>query len=142
MASSAIHSKKTKLEIDTSETDTPTWVQVKGLKSFAGIGGGSPAVIDSTDLDSEAKEKLMGLKDEGQASFTFNYLPNDPGQIALQAARDSGDETKMRVVMNTKNVYGFAGFVMTAEVAGGVDELLSLASNVEITGAVTKSVIA
>jgi hypothetical protein len=131
----AIHSKKTKLEINTTGD---TWVQIKGLKSFSGIGGGSPAVIDSTDLDSEAKEKLMGLKDEGQASFTFNYIPSDAGQIALQAARDVGDVASLRVTLNTNNRYEFDGYVMTAEVAGGVDELLALTSNVEVTGAVTK----
>ena len=81
MASGAIHSRKTKIEI----TDGSTKVQIKGLTQFSGLGGGSASVIDVTDLDSDAKEKMIGLADEGQVTLSLNYMPADPGQVALEA---------------------------------------------------------
>ena len=80
----------TKLEINTSGT---TYTQVKGVNSFSGLGGGSAAVIDTTDFDSTAKEKSMGLPDEGQCSIGMIFLPKDAGQLAMRAARGTRDVT-------------------------------------------------
>ena len=71
-----------------ASTAASTAVQVGGFMGFNGPSG-SAAVIDITTLGSTAKEKLMGLPDEGQLSGDLLYLSTDAGQIALIADRAS-----------------------------------------------------
>lgn len=134
MSNGAMHSRKTKLFIK----DGTDWVQVKGFKDFSGLGGGSASVIDVTDLDSDAKEKLMGLADEGQVQANFNYIETDPGQILMEEARLSGDLADFRIVLRTNKGYAYTAAVLTFEKSGGVDAVISAASTMEITGLVEK----
>ena len=138
MANNAFHSKGSKLEIKGSGS---TYTKINGFKSASGIGGGSPSVMDASDLDSVAKEKLMGLPDEGQASFTFNFLPDDAGQVAYRAARGTGDLTTLRVTVKNKT-YTVTGYVLTAEWSVGVDEIVPMSSTFEISGVVVEGTIA
>src|SRR5262245_33057464 len=76
---------------------SPTvFTQVKGLQSFSGPDG-KATVIDKTDLDSAAKEKLMGLPDEGNISFDCNYVSGDAGQLACDTART--DRTRRQFLL-------------------------------------------
>lgn len=131
-----INSAGTKLEI---KTDADTYVQVKGFNSFSGLGGGSAAVIDQTDFDSPAKEKAMGLPDEGQLSCGFIYLPKDPGQIAMRAARNTRAETEFRLTLREGTKFEFNAYVLTFERSGEQDGVIPVSSNLEITGAVTET---
>lgn len=138
MPNNAIMSTGTKLEIKTSAN--ASYIQVKGLKSFTGPGGGSSSVQDVTDLDSTAKEKLVGLADEGQVKCSFNLIPNDPGQLALQAARKAQEIVGMKITLGkATKTYNANALVLTAEISGGVDAPMSLESTLEITGDVTQS---
>lgn len=113
---------------------------IKGLNDFSGIGGGSAAVIDVTDLDSVAKEKLMGVKDEGSVTLNFNYIAADAGQVLAFGARDSVALCTFVITVKTKK-FTFDGYVTTAEVSGGVDQKVSLGMTVEITGAVVQAAV-
>lgn len=134
-----INTAGTKLEIGTGAGGT-TWVQVKGFTDFSGLGGGSAAVIDQTDFDSVAKEKAMGLPDEGQVSCNFIYLPKDPGQLAVRAARGTRAATKMRITLSDGTKYEFTAYVLTFDRGGSQDDVVKASSNLEITGAVTETV--
>lgn len=136
MASNAIRTKGTKLEINTSGS---TYVQIKGFNGFSGLGGGSPAVIDVTDFDSTAKEKLMGMPDEGQIQITAIYLPKDAGQLALEAARGTQAATKFRITVPDGTKWEYTAFVMTTEISGADDDKVTLASTLEVTGSVVKT---
>lgn len=131
-----INTAGTKLEINTTGT---TYVQVKGFTDFSGLGGGSAAVIDTTDFDSVAKEKSMGLPDEGQVSCNFIYLPKDAGQIALRANRGSRAVTKLRLTLIDGTKYEFSAYVLTFERTGGQDDVVKASANLEVTGAVTET---
>lgn len=120
------------------ESATPnTYVAVNGVRTFSGPGG-QANVIDATTLQSTGKEKLLGLKDEGQFSLASVYLATDPGQIRLQAVRASGLATGFRVTFSDadETVMEFDGFCQGFSISGGVDELTSADITIEITGAV------
>jgi hypothetical protein len=59
------------------------------------LGGTKVDIIDTTNMDSPAdavtglifREKLGGLADGGEVSFSMNFLPTSTAQIAFRAAR-------------------------------------------------------
>lgn len=139
MAANAVRTKGTKLEVNSSGS---TYTQVKGFTDFSGLGGGSAAVIDTTDFDSAAKEKLMGVPDEGQISVTLINLPKDAGQLAVKAARNTQAATKFRITLSDGTKYDFTAFVLSAEVSGSGDDKVGLAVTLEVTGAIAETAAA
>ena len=138
MASGAVHSRKTKIEI----TNGATKVQIKGLTQFSGLGGGSASVIDVTDLDSDAKEKMIGLADEGQVTLSLNYMPADPGQVALEEARLSGELSEFVITLRSGATYTFSAAVLSFEKSGGVDAVIAGSVALEVSGLVVKGTAA
>ncbi|WP_068489942.1 phage tail tube protein [Paramagnetospirillum marisnigri] len=114
------------------------------ITDFSGPGG-SAAVINASSLDSIRQEKLMGLPDEGQISFSLNFVPGNAGQVAFRAARASRAETNFALVFSDASATApatnatFAGFALEFSVAGAVDDKVSGSATIEITGAVTWS---
>ena len=102
---------------------------------------GSAAVIDVTSLDSTAKEKLMGLHDEGQITLEMNYLPADAQHQGLQDDRTNRTKRNFEVVFtdagNTK--LSFAAYVLNFNISSQVDDKVTAACTLEITGQVTRS---
>ncbi len=101
--------------------------------------GGQAAVIDVTHLTSVAKEKLIGLPDEGQFSFNANLVPGDTPQAALRTDRDAGTLRNFTLTLTDSpaTVLSFAAFVLEFRIAAGVDAKISVAITMEISGAVT-----
>lgn len=114
---------------------------IKEIKTFSGPSG-SAAVIDVTDLSSLAKEKRMGLADEGQLSFTINYIPSDTQHALLRTKRASREETNFRMVFtddSPSTTWTFGAFVTGFAVSGAVDGVVEANVTLEITGAITES---
>ncbi len=109
---------------------------ISNVTSFDGPSG-SATVIDATTLSSAAKEKLMGLPDEGQFSFEFNYDPEDASHLALTNARATRALKTFEVDFNGTDSVTFSGYVTNFSIQGAVDDLVSGAATIEITGAVT-----
>jgi len=115
-----------------------TYQTITEIKSFSGPGG-SASIIDVTDLQSTSKEKRMGLADEGQISFTMNYVPTDAVHVLLRADRAS------RVIRGFKAKFTDAGptawtfnaFVTGFALSGGVDGVVEAAVTLEISGSIT-----
>lgn len=142
MATSASVSKGTVLKIKTG-TGAGAFVEVGEVKDFSGLGGGSSAILDATHMGSSAKEKLVGVKDEGSVKFTMNYVANDAGQLAVMAARDANTVADFELTIGgTKTKAALSGFVQTAEIMGGVDKINELSISIEITGSVVRSTVA
>ena len=121
------------------ESATPdTYTTIGGVRTFSGPGG-QANVIDATTLQSTGKEKLIGLKDEGQFSLSCVHLPTDPGQILVQSTRAAGTAKTFRVSFSDPDttILQFDGFVMGYTLSGGVDELSAVEIVIEITGAIT-----
>jgi len=83
--------RKWKLEVDTSATETPTWVPVRGITNFT--PGTTPTVQSTDDYDSDgwgADEKTM-LKWANAVQLLrkkSDATTYDPGQEALRAKSD------------------------------------------------------
>jgi len=134
----AIESQGVKLFISTNATVRTTNTQIMEIVDFTGPGGAA-AVIDITSLDSTAKEKLIGLRDEGQLSFSMNFNATDAGQVALKTDRAARTKRAFQIDFSdaATNVADFKGYVLQYSIAGSVDNKISANAVVEITGAVT-----
>ena len=114
------------------------------VTDFSGPGGQS-AVIDVTNLNSTAKEKLIGLRDEGQLTMSLNLSFTDAAQIALRADRATRTRRKAVIKFNdnttdaAKTKAIFDGYVLGFSVSGAVDDAVRANAVIEITGAVTYS---
>jgi hypothetical protein len=111
------------------------------IKTFSGPNG-SATVIDVTDLSSAAKEKRLGLADEGQLSFTINYIPKNTYHALLRTQRDSRELTSFKMVFtdnSPKTTWSFSAFVQGFAVSGAVDGVVEATVTLEISGAISES---
>lgn len=102
---------------------------------------GSATVIDTTDLSSQAKEKRMGLADEGQCTFTLNFIPKETTHAELVAAKADRQLRQFQVTLTDASPvtqYNFSGYVLSVPLSAGVDSVIESSVTVEITGAVVE----
>lgn len=114
------------------------YTQIKGFLSYDGFDG-SADDLDTTDLDSTAKEYISGLVDNGKFGFEIKRIAADPGQIALRAARTSGASTGFRLELPDQSVATYNALVKTAPISGGVNAVMKGKVDTKIDGAVTWS---
>jgi acetylornithine deacetylase/succinyl-diaminopimelate desuccinylase-like protein len=118
---------------------SPTAFQtIANVIDFSGPGG-QASVIDITNLASTAREKRMGLPDEGQLTFNVNLDPDAASHQALRDARKNRTQCEFRVTLTdtTNTTLTFLGYVLGFVVSGAVDDVVKAAITVEIDGAVT-----
>jgi hypothetical protein len=99
--------------------------------------GGSASVIDTTHLKSEAREKLVGLMDEGQFTISMNLVPDDAGQQACKQARRDRARKAMRLTYSDESVQTWNGYVLGFSSSGGVDDKANGSITIEIDGPVS-----
>jgi hypothetical protein len=117
-------------------TATPVeWSEVGLVTDWDGPGG-SASVIDTTHLKSAAREKLIGLMDEGQISLTVNWDSDDTGQEACRIARSTRSKKDFRISYMNGAVQTFEGYVLGFPSSGGVDGKVEGNITIEITGPV------
>ncbi len=123
---------------DSGGTATPvTYTEVSEITDFDGPGSGQATVYDVTHLSSTRKEKRMGLPDEGQVTFSINYLPGDTGQVAARTARNNRAEKGYRVTLSDGTVATFDAYCLSIGPSGIVDGKVAGKITLEITGEVT-----
>ena len=123
-----------------SGTITPLeWIEIGEVVSHDGPGG-SAAVYETTHLQSKAKEKKVGLPDEGQLTLAVNWcLATDSGQQAASVARKDRTEKNFKLTFSDDSTASFSGYVLGMSASGAVDDKVSGSITIEITGAVTWS---
>lgn len=137
--SNAIESQGFKLQIASSPGASPSgYTDVGEITSFAGLDG-QASEIDTTHLQSNAKEVLMGLQDWGGFNVDTNYLSSDTGQDLMRAAKASRDIQDFKAILSDATYFTFRGFVMSAPIQGGVDAKVAGSFAVRISGDVTFS---
>lgn len=138
MPSTAIRAQGSKFFINTAADGAaqPTWTQVKNLKSFSGFDG-SATELDTTDLDSAAKEKRLGLMDNGTFSIDVNVNMADPGQAALKTAQKASSLESFKLQYPDGSYDTFDASVKSFPISGGTDELITSTIALVISGAVT-----
>lgn len=101
--------------------------------------GENAAIIDVTNLESTAKEKLPGLYDGGQCVFNLNMLVTDDGQTKARemlAARTLGAILVQLSTAATTQKFTAKGYVTGLTITGAVDNKLAG----DFTFAITKGV--
>jgi hypothetical protein len=114
----------------------PTWTKVKNVKSYSGFDG-SASEIDVTDLDSTAKEKRLGLIDNGSFSIDVNVDMTDAGQLALKTAQKASSLESFKLQYPDGTASTFDGFVKSFPIAGGTDAVITSTVALTISGPVT-----
>lgn len=127
----AIETQGFKFEI--GEGSPLVYTEVKEVVSFNGFDG-QAAEIDVTHLRSTAKEFIMGLQDFGTFQMDVNYLPTDPGQVDMRAAKNTREVQTFRATFSDNSTAVFQGYVLSAPVSGGVDAKVDSSFSIRITG--------
>jgi hypothetical protein len=137
MTSTAISAQGSKFSVDTSANGAtdPTWTPVKNVKSYSGFDG-SATEIDVTDLDSDAKEKRLGLVDNGSFSIDINVNMADPGQSAMKTSQKASSLKKYKLEYPDGSSDTFSAFVKTFPVSGSTDAVITSTVAMTISGAV------
>lgn len=138
MTSSAISAQGSVFSINTAaaDADPPVWTPVKNVKSYSGFDGTATS-LDSTDLNSSAKENVNGLQDWGSFSIDINLDYADPGQAAMLAAKRTSTKVQFQLTLPNKWVATFLASVNSFPIAGGTDALLTATIPMTISGDVT-----
>lgn len=124
-------------------TTLSTNIQIGNVVGFNGPSGNAN-VIDVSHLGSTAKEKLIGLRDEGQIGLDCLFSPSDTGQTKLRECRANRTQGNWAIKMTDTaitmlNGHGYcSGFAIT----GAVDQVVKANITIEISGAVTYSTVA
>ena len=134
--SDAIETQGFVFEVGDDAASPVSYTAVSEIVSFSGFDG-SAAEIDTTSLESTAKEFLMGLQDFGNFTLEANYLPDDTGQDLLRAAKASRAVQAFKITFSDSSEATFQGYVLSASVSGGVDAKVDTSFAIRITGDVT-----
>jgi len=125
----------------TSVTATAAGNVVSEVLSFTGPAP-SANVIDVTNLQSTAKEKMIGLYDGGQITINTNFLVTDAGQTKLReclAARTQGNLMLQLSTASTSQYMAMMGYCTGFSVSGAVDNVLKADYTITIDKGVTYS---
>lgn len=134
MTTQAVKFQGTKLHA-MSGTDATEVGEVTGLD---GPGGQAP-VIDATHSLSVAREKLMGLPDEGQITVTLNSVWDDSGQVELKSRRSAQTLDDYRIQINdaASTEMTFQAYCLGFSYSSATDGKWDARVQLEISGPVT-----
>lgn len=126
--------------VATAASATPqTWTQLINLKDFNGFEG-TVSEIDTTNLDSLAKEFSPGLEDFASVSGTVDLDPSNAGHIAAMTAKSKQTSTYFKLNYPSGSVQRvFAGFVKKFGEQGQVDGVIKSAFEIRSTGRVNRT---
>lgn len=124
-----------------STSSTALVGQVTGFNGPSGSAG----VIDITNLQSTAKEKLIGLRDEGNITLDVLYAPGstNTGQGNLQVDRATRTRRAWVIDLNdasSSRMHG-KGYCSGFSITGAVDDAVKASITIEIDGAVTNTTV-
>ena len=114
---------------------TTAFETIPNVVSFQGPGG-QAQVIDVTNLSSTAKEKRMGLRDEGSLSLSLHFDPDNAVHDGLRSDRANRTRQQFRITFTDTipTVWTFYGYVTQFSVQGGVDAVVEASVTIEIDG--------
>lgn len=106
--------------------------------------GKSRDTIETTSLDSTGGYRtfITGLRDGGEISCDMNWLGDDPTQLALETDFADNDATNYQLVFPftpLHETFSFAGFVTKLDMAVPMNDKITRALTIKITGPVTQT---
>ena len=104
-----LKSQTSTVHISTDDADAVAY----GGATFAKVGevtnigapSGEAAEIDVTHLESEAKEYLLGLPDEGNIEIAMNAVDSDAGHDELIDAKDDQSRRWLKITWSNNSVW-------------------------------------
>lgn len=118
-------------------TATPaTWTKISNVRTFSGFDGAA-SEVDKTNLDSTAKEFMLGLVDPGQFTMEVDLDQSDAGQLAVRAAQVSGVAKQFKLTLPNSKTATFLAYVKKMSTQGGVDAAVRNSVDLRITGSIT-----
>lgn len=139
MSSNALSSQGVDLKIGDG-TSPEAFTSIGELTGIDGPGG-QASVQDVTDLLSVAKEKKMGLPDEGQITLEMNFLPQDTQHAQLRTDRVNQTERNFQLVFTDSpaTTWSFSAYVTGLSISNAVDATMTGSITLEVTGAITET---
>lgn len=128
---------------DDTESALATPVAYTDVGEFLSWSGptASKGEIETTHLQSTAKEFLAALPDNGTIDASTNFLTTDNGQDACFTSflATEGDTVNWKLIYSNGAVLSFPGYVSAFPSSGGVDGKVEGSITVRITGAMVPS---
>ena len=139
----ALKSQTTTVHLSNEDADATAY----GSATFAKVGevtnvgapSGEAADIDVTHLESEAKEYLVGLPDEGSIEISMNAISGDAGHTALIDAKDTQERRWLKITWSNGDVWYVKALVKKYTWQAGVDAKIEAAASFRTSGAWTRS---
>ena len=108
-----------------------TMAEIGEITGFSGPGI-SAAVIDVTNLQSTAKEKMVSIQDSGQLSIQINLDPTHDADLHISVQKDLRERTHRMwdirftdTGTSTPSAVYFGGYVSGWSMAGGLDKQIT-----------------
>jgi hypothetical protein len=129
----ALKSQTSTVHISNEDADTTAY----GSATFDKIGevtnigapSGEAADIDTTHLESLAKEYLIGLPDEGNIEIAMNAIASDAGHSELITAKDAQNRRWLKITWSNGNVWSIKVLVKKYTWSAGVDSKIEAAAS-------------
>jgi hypothetical protein len=134
MSTSAIPTQGTKIYV--GDTGSPEAFQaIPEVRTIGGPSENRPT-RDVTDLDSDAREFKLSLKDAGEVSLGMFYIPANAVHASLRSAFDAGTLKSFRIefVDSAGTYYDFDAYVISWAPSIEVDSDVTLEIGLKITG--------
>jgi predicted secreted protein len=139
MSDTAKTAQGTTIAINTGTDATPVWTDVKNVSDISGFDG-KAAEIDTTDLSSTAKERVLGLQDWGTVTLATFINLQETSHAALLAAKKAGTKKSFKVTLSDASTITFDAFVATFPIAAKVDSVYTGNIALTVTGDITVTV--
>src|ERR1051325_2584261 len=103
------------------------------------IGGptGSSDLLEATNLDSTAKEYVLGLADSGEIRLGLNWDPTSTQHQGLFTDWQNRTRRNFKIIFSDTGAadFSFAAFVQNYEISGGANAIVEASITLKITGA-------
>lgn len=136
-----IKSQKTALYLGAGTASPETFVKVGGITDI-GAPESSTTEIDITDLESNAKEFVAGLKDFGSITMQLKYDPTLAPVKDIEGLADTGAVRNWQIrYSDGKTKKSFSAFVKSFNPSAAVDSIVKGPLTLRITGPVTTTYV-
>lgn len=138
----ALKSQTSTVHISNEDADSTAY----GSATFDKIGevtnigapSGEAADIDTTHLESAAKEYLVGLPDEGNIEIAMNAIEGDDGHDEMITAKDAQNRRWLKIVWSSGSIWYIKALVKKYTWSAGVDAKIDAAGSFRTSGAWTR----
>ena len=139
----ALKSQTSTVHISNEDADTTAY----GSATFDKVGevvnigapDGEAADIDTTHLESTAKEYLVGLPDNGNIEIAMNGISGDAGHSELITAMDAQQRRWLKITWSNATVWYVKALVKKYTWSAGVDAKIEAAASFRTSGAWVRS---